>query len=146
IHADAETLQQRATLTRLIERCVAADGVHSTAIEPLHLIRCSSPSQFIHGVHKPGLCIVVQGRKEVLLFDERYLYDPLHYLVVSVTVPVAGRVIEASAEAPYLCIRLDIDPALIAALVAETGCDVGPAQDESRGLYLDRVDAPLLDA
>jgi len=146
VHPDTEIAQQRAALTRLIERCIGEDGVHPTAIESLHLIRSSSPSQFIHGLHKPGLCIVVQGRKEVLLFDERYLYDPLHYLVVSVTVPVAGRVIEASAEAPYLCLRLDIDPALIATLVAETGCDAGPAQDEGRGLYLDRIDAPLLDA
>lgn len=146
IHSDAETLHQRAALTRLIEHRVSDDGVHATAIEPLHLVRCSSPTEFSHGLHKPGLCIVVQGRKEVLLFDELYLYDPLHYLVVSVTVPVAGRVIEASAETPYFCIRLDIEPALIAALVAETGCDAGPEQSEGRGLYLDRIDAPLLDA
>nr|MBF0684726.1 AraC family transcriptional regulator [Pseudomonas sp.] len=143
---DAETVAQRTALTELIASRIEEDGVHATAIESLHLIRCSNPSEFIHGVHRPGLCIVVQGRKEVRLFDQRYQYDPLHYLVVSVTVPVAGRVIEASAEAPYLCIRLDIDPALVATLVAETGCDAGHAPDAARGLYLDRIDAPLLNA
>ena len=34
------------------------------------------------------------------LAEERYIYDPLHYLVVSVTLPLAGQVIDASPDAP----------------------------------------------
>ena len=78
------------------------------------------------------------------LADELYRYDPLHYLVVSVTLPVAGCVIRASSDEPYICVRLDIDPSLIAGLVAEASLPPTPKETEGRGLYLDRIDAPLL--
>ncbi len=141
-----DTSAQRAELARLVEGFVGCDGMHQTAIEPLHLIRCASPGEMVYGLHKPALCIIVQGGKEVRLADELYRYDPLHYLVVSVTLPVAGCVIRASSEEPYLCIRLDIDPSLIAALVTETDPAPAPVEAAGRGLYLDRIDSPLLDA
>jgi AraC-like DNA-binding protein len=137
---------KRAELARLVEAMVSGDGIHPTAIEPLHLIRCANPSEPIFGVHKPALCIIVQGGKEVRLAGELYAYDPLHYLVVSVTLPVAGCVVRASTDEPYLCIRLDIEASLIASLISDD-CPA-PAGDDTaeRGLYLDRIDAPLLDA
>lgn len=141
-----ETRAQRAELARLVASLVSAEGMHPTAIEPLHLVRCDRPGEISHGLHKPALCIIVQGGKEVLLANERYCYDPLHYLVVSVTLPVAGRVVRASAAEPYICIRLDIDPALIADLISETEPLMPDTEVNGRGLYLDRIDAPLLDA
>jgi len=146
LHSAEETIAQRAALARLIDGLVRDDGMHPTAIDDLFLIRCSAPSELVHGLHKPALCIIVQGSKEVRLGDELYTYDALHYLVVSVTVPVAGRVLEASSGEPYLCIRLDIDPAMVATLVAESAPLSQPVEGAARGVYLDRIDAPLLDA
>jgi len=141
-----DTGAPRAELARLIEGLVGEDGMHPTAIEPLHLVRCATPGEMTHGLHKPALCIIVQGGKEVRLADELYRYDPLHYLVVSVTLPVSGCVVRASRDEPYLCIRLDIDPALIAALVSEADPTAAVPEPTGRALYLDRIDAPLLDA
>jgi AraC-like DNA-binding protein len=134
----------QAELARLLMQRMPAPGLYETAIAPLHVIRCDAPSEPVHGVHKPALCLIVQGRKELALWDERYLYDPLNYLVVSVTLPVSGRVIEASPDAPYLCIRLDFDPAEIAQLIADAP-PAGVPDGPERGLFLDRIDAPLLD-
>lgn len=145
-HPADDTRSQRAELARLVEGLVSGDGMHPTVIEPLHLIRCERPGEMTYGVHKPALCIIVQGGKEVRLADELYCYDPLHYLVVSVTLPVAGCVVRASSAEPYICIRLDIDPSLIAALVSEAEPLMNSAEPNGRGLYLDRIDAPLLDA
>ncbi|QIQ72501.1 RCS-specific HTH-type transcriptional activator RclR [Pseudomonas coronafaciens] len=72
------------------------------------------------------------------------MYDPLSYLVVAVTVPVSGQVIEASCDAPYLCIRLDFDPVQIARLIADAPLS-GVPDEPQRGLFLDRVDQPLLE-
>jgi len=141
-----ETQRRRSELAALIERFAPAEGVHATAIGPLNLIRSDGPTPITHGVHKPALCLIAQGRKEVRLGEERYFYDPLHYLVVSVTLPVSGQVVEASAEQPYLCIRLDIDPAQITSLLADAGPIGVPNRLAGRGLYLERIDAPLLDA
>ncbi|NIU63407.1 MAG: AraC family transcriptional regulator CmrA, partial [Pseudomonas stutzeri] len=139
LHSAEETIAQRAALARLIDGLVRDDGMHPTAIDDLFLIRCSAPSELVHGLHKPALCIIVQGSKEVRLGDELYTYDALHYLVVSVTVPVAGRVLEASSGEPYLCIRLDIDPAMVATLVAESAPLSQPVEGAARGVYLDRI-------
>ena len=97
-------------------------------------------------VHKPALCVLAQGRKEVRLHGESYFYDPLNYLVVSVTLPLAGQVVEASPEQPYLCARIDIDPAQITQLIADSSPIGVPAPPPGRGLFLDRVDSSLLDA
>jgi AraC-like DNA-binding protein len=141
-----DTGAQRAELAKLVEGFVSGDGIHPTAIEPLHLIRCANPGEMIYGLHKPALCIIVQGGKEVRLGDELYRYDPLHYLVVSVTLPVAGCVLLASSAEPYLCVRLDIEPSLIAGLVTEFSPVAAAEESTGRGLYLDRINAPLLDA
>ena len=79
--SDGDTSAQRAELARLVEGAVSGDGMHPTAIEPLHLIRCAKPGEMTYGLHKPALCVIVQGGKEVRLADELYRYDPLHYLV-----------------------------------------------------------------
>lgn len=134
----------RAELVRLVMRRATEPGAFETAIAPLHFFRCDSPSDLIHTLYQPALCLILQGRKEARLWDERYVYDPLNYLVVSVTLPVAGQVIEASPDAPYLGIRLDIDPAEIAQLIADTG-PVGLSSESSRGLFVERIDATLLD-
>ncbi|BAN47945.1 AraC family transcriptional regulator [Metapseudomonas resinovorans] len=143
---DVEIARRRAELAKTIQRFAPEYGVYQTAIPPLHFIRSDAPTDTIHTVHKPGLCIIAQGRKEVRLWNESYVYDPLNYLVVSVTLPLAGQVIEASSEHPYLCIRLDIDPAEIAQLIADSSPIGIPGHGANRGLYLDKIDTSLLDA
>ncbi|WNW13440.1 AraC family transcriptional regulator [Pseudomonas sp. DTU_2021_1001937_2_SI_NGA_ILE_001] len=138
------TALYRAELVRALTRRFTAPGTYETAIAPLHVIRCDAPSPIIHTVHKPALCLIVQGLKEVGLGDEHYHYDPLTYLVVSVTLPVSGRVLEASPEAPYLCIRLDFEPAEIAQVIADTPPAAVPDEPE-RGLFLERIDVSLLE-
>lgn len=138
------TAAYRSELIQILTRRIRNPGTYETAIAPLHIIRLDAPSELTHTVHRPALCLIVQGRKEVFLGEEQYRYDPLNYLVVSVILPVSGRVIEASPDAPYLCIRLDLDTAEIAQLIA--GAPLAGVPDEpSRGLFLDRIDAPLLD-
>jgi AraC-like DNA-binding protein len=97
-------------------------------------------------VYQPCLAIVVQGRKRALLNEEVFHYDALNYLVVSVTLPAMGQVLEASPEHPYLSLRLNLDLEAIARLVLEMG-DRGPSPAAAdRGLYVARLDEPLLDA
>jgi AraC-like DNA-binding protein len=88
----------------------------------------------------------VQGRKCALLNDEVFHCDALNYLVVSVTLPGMGQVIEATPEHPYLSLRLNLDLEEIARLVLELG-DRGPSPATAdRGLFVARLDEPLLDA
>ncbi|BBK40101.1 transcriptional regulator [Allostella vacuolata] len=133
-------------LAGLIERFSGSDGVHATAIPRLFLIRSTRPTEPLHALHAPALCIIAQGRKQVMLGPHVYPYDPARYLVVSVEVPIVGQVLEASPAAPYLCFRLDLDPATVGALMMELDRPVAAGPTEELGLSLSRVTPDLLDA
>ena len=68
-------------MARLVDRFVPEDGLHLTAIPGLKLARATTPSLPMQTVYDPCLCIIAQGRKEIRLGDELYVYDPLNYLV-----------------------------------------------------------------
>jgi AraC-like DNA-binding protein len=134
-------------LSARVARLAPIDGAHQSALESLSLIRNSVPTVCTPTVYQPCLAVVVQGRKRAVLNDEVFHYDALNYLVVSVTLPAMGQVLEASAQRPYLCLRLNLDLEEIARLLLELG-DRGPAApaDADRGLFVARLDEPLLDA
>src|SRR5947209_7129197 len=113
-HAYREELAER------IARAVPEDG-RVERLKGLRLNRSSTPTEPLHGVSKPSFCVIAQGSKEVLLGDSRYRYDPAHYLLATVELPVVSQVIEASAEQPYLSLRLELDPALVGSVLVEAG-------------------------
>lgn len=135
-----------AELVRLVQAFAPADGLHETAIPSLQLIRASAPAQPLPAVYEPGLCLVVQGRKHARLGSDLIVYDPLHYLLISVTMMPVGQVVEASAERPYLCIRLNIDPREVGALLLEGGHAEADGSGSHRGLRVARVSLDMLDA
>ena len=143
---DNQVLEHQSELARYMERYCQEDGVHSTAISSLHFIRASHKSAPIHSIHEPALCIVVQGKKLVMLSQDRYLYDPAHYLVVSVDLPISGEIIQADTESPYLCLRLDFTPKQIFDILMESDAANGKEEETHRGLFVSEMNASLLDA
>lgn len=136
---------QQPELVALALRHTPGDGVHTTAIPGLDLIRASAPAQPLPAIYEPGIVLVVQGRKQASLGHEVLNYDPLHVLVVSVTMLPLGHVVQASPERPYLCLRLAADPRELGALVLEMPA-AAVAAPSGRGLNVAPVTAPLLDA
>jgi hypothetical protein len=65
------------------------------------LHRASQPSEPTHGVFGAAVCVVAQGRKQVLSGGSVLVYDADELLVASVDLPVIGQVVEASPEQPY---------------------------------------------
>lgn len=135
----------QSTLPDLIARHARTDGVHDTPVPRLVLLKASRPSEPFHAVQRPAVCIVVQGRKQVILGNELYAYGPEQHLVVSVALPVVARVMEATPEKPYLCVRLDLDPGLLSALILDAGPDRSE-QAQGRGLFLERACPELIAA
>jgi AraC-like DNA-binding protein len=141
----ASPSRQMAELAALITRRFPHDGIHETAIERMSLIRASHPNEPIHAVHQPAVCVIAQGSKQLILGDQVYTYDPSHYLVVSVDLPLSARVTRATPQSPYLCFRLDIEPGEIATLALQSGLSTS-ARSSSPGMYLAQPDPLLLDA
>jgi len=134
-----------AELASAVERQTTADGVYDTAVPALRLSRFSAPSDLVALVYEPSMCVVAQGAKEVLLADETYRLDPAQSLLVSVDLPVAARVVEASPGRPYLAARIALDAAVVGELLAD-GMTAPPFSPPARGLAVTPVEPPLLDA
>ena len=134
-----------AELRRGIERFTGGDGVHRTAIAPLSLSRASTPSQPVQTIHEPALGIVAQGSKRVMLADEIYRYDAVHFILASVDLPVTSQIIEASPASPYLALRIALDPGQVGDMILAAGPSDTPGRPQ-RGLAVSRVEPPLLDA
>jgi AraC-like DNA-binding protein len=138
-------MEQLRELADLVGRHTPHEGMHSTALQRLSLIRYSTATQPHHSVYDPALCIVVQGRKRALLGETAYVYDPASFLIVSVDLPVVGCVIEASAQEPYLCLKLDLNLPALSELLLEYG-GAPSASAAGPGLALSKMDPNLLDS
>ncbi|WP_256808682.1 AraC family transcriptional regulator [Pseudomonas siliginis] len=133
-------------LVDIVGRHVRDDGIHSTAIPGVSLIRSATPTMPMPVVYEPTLCLVAQGRKQAMLGTTVYVYDPAKYLIASVDLPVMGSVIEASEGVPYLCLALDLDTAVLSELALRH-----PLREESvsappAGITLNDTTPELLDA
>lgn len=140
------THESQAELAQIVTRHARRNGLQTTGVDALQLIRATSPTQRLPALYEPAICVVVQGRKHALLGDEIYVYDPLNYLVISVTLPMTGQIVEASEQRPYLCIRIGIDTATIGDLLVERDPRGKGKSVEGRGLYVARTAAELTDA
>lgn len=133
-------------LLEIVSRHAAADGIHDTPIRDLHCVRMSDPSVAIPGVYDPCLCVVVQGSKQVLLGDEIYRYRPLHYLAVSVDLPVLGQVVDATVAEPYLCLKIDLDAHTLTEILSQSRSTQLTSAATPRGLFVGTMDDALLGA
>lgn len=135
----------RSELIERIARIASVDGV----IEPLpgvHLARVSRPLEPLHVVYCTALCLVAQGAKEVGIGQAIYRYDPGHYLLSMMALPAVSRVLDATRERPYLSLRVDLDAALVGALVAEAGMSAPMGRSVVKAVGISSLDPDLLDA
>jgi hypothetical protein len=147
---EAKREEQRVQSNReeLLERMARAlpeDGA-SEALDGLFLARLTKPTESPLALYQPAFCFVAQGGKQVLVGEEVLWYDPGHYLLFTVDLPVIFRVEEASEERPYFGLRLDLEPALVASVMMEAGAETRKGDASVKAIGVNPVDADLLDA
>jgi len=128
-----------------IARALPEDG--SVDVFPgFRLARSSRPTEPIHSMYQPAFCVVAQGRKQALLGEEVFRYDPGHYLIYTVDLPLTFQVEEASKERPYLGFRLNLDSSLVASVMMESGIELKKSDAKLKAMDVSPMDANLLDA
>jgi AraC-like DNA-binding protein len=137
---------RQAELAAWATQLASQEGMTETGIPGVFVVRANSATAPLPSVYEPSLCIVLQGRKRTMLRQETYIYDPFHYLVVSVSLPMAGQIIEASPERPYLCLRIPIDLTVIAELLPQVNVPVRDELPSDRGVFVARTSDAMLDA
>ncbi|MCM3903263.1 MAG: AraC family transcriptional regulator [Pyrinomonadaceae bacterium] len=135
----------REELLERMARALPEDG-WIEALEGLFLARVNKPMESPLALFQPAFCFVAQGGKQVLVGEEILRYDPGHYLLFTVDLPVIFRVEEASREKPYFGLRRDLAPALVTSVMMEAGADTRKGDASVKAIGVNPVDADLLDA
>ena len=142
---DPRMSADRAELRERIARAVPEDGVVHP-LPGLHLARAAFVTGPAHSVAYPSFCVIARGTKEIYLGDECYRYDPYHYLLATVELPVVNQIVSASQEEPYLSLRLDLDSSLVASVMLEAGLPAARRDNGSvRAINVSSLDAELLE-
>jgi AraC-like DNA-binding protein len=106
-------------LKQLIARHAPDEGFFDTALPALTLIRSQAVSDPVHTLYDPSFCLVASGRKRARIGSREMVYETGGCLVVGIDLPIIGAVIEASADEPYLCLKLSLDRGTMADLLLQ---------------------------
>ncbi len=106
-------------LLHLIKQHAVDEGITHTKWPGLILGRSNQPVPRYPLVYMPSICVVAQGRKHVYKGDECIVYDPFHYLIVGLTMPLEAEIITASPQRPFLALALEIDISMLGRLFLE---------------------------
>lgn len=123
----------------------AADGRNDTPVPGLALFRSPAPTGLSPGVFDPMFCLVLQGAKQVTIGERTLQYDPAGYFIASLELPAAGRIVEASAERPYLSLSLRLSRDGLAALLADVPAPQERPDAQTQGFDVSPVTADLLE-
>jgi AraC-like DNA-binding protein len=135
-------------LARLLDRHTGdlGPGIHESAIARVELVRAECPSEKIHAVYRPSLCVIAQGAKRSIAGSSILSYSPGEYLTASVDLPVIAEIVTASKTEPYLCLKLELDPAQLNDILIESGASTHAEEDPELGLSVGTTSADMLDA
>jgi AraC-like DNA-binding protein len=129
-------------LVELALRYSVTSGTARTPVSALQIVRADRTQERVHSVHRPSLCFLAQGAKEVTVGSRLFRYRSPQFLFSSVDLPVTGVVIEATPARPYLCLVLEIEPSLVLEL-ASAGCAPAEPNTSSSAIFVGESDARM---
>lgn len=111
----------------------------------IFVLERTKTTSFESSVYTPYLCLIIRGKKEILIGDQSIKFGAGQSLVLCHDLPVVARILEASEEAPYLTIVMPIDLDIVRSLYTEIG-DAPPKPSKAEPLAISTADGNLLDA
>lgn len=129
MHATSETAASSATsdlnsLLQVTRNLAKGEGVTLTPLPEVWVIKISQSVPYHRGRNAGmSLAVAAAGRKSVSIENDRLINDANRYLVLHGERPYDA-VVEASREAPYIALKLQLPPELVARTLiefAETG-------------------------
>ena len=120
-------------------------GLFPTSIDSFNIVCSFKERMRMRQVYRPSLCVVLQGAKEITLGEETLRYGTMECLAIGMTLPATGCIIEASPDAPYIGVNLELDPVMIREVLEQLDAPPAPPATSGPCLFVRRVDEPLAD-
>lgn len=115
-----------ATVRRYVEANADATGIARTPVPGLTTIRTTQPTGLDYMIARPLVCLVLQGSKHVTMGANSLTFHAGNSLLITADVPTVSQILQATPEAPYLSLVLDLNPAVIAELCVEMQATAAP--------------------
>lgn len=131
-------------LARATQRQTRGPEPTPTALAGVQILRADRVARGLFTVQRPTACFVVQGAKEVAVGTRVLRYRKGEYLCTPIDLPMTGAIVEASAQRPYLCIAVDLDPATIFEL-ASGAAPLPFTPSTAKSVFVDRIDDGIED-
>lgn len=112
----------------------------------MHLLRLNATTGHNATVYTPLLCMVLQGAKEVSAGTKCLRVGVGQTLLVSHTLPVVSRVVEATPTRPYVAVVLPVDFEILRSLAPNVTVKPSPETHDRFSMSLSSQDAELEDA
>ena len=93
--------------------------------------------------YEPGIFIVAQGRKTAWVGAKKIIYDPGHYMVLSMPLPFECQT-EGSPEKPMLAVKIGVTPAAVTELLMQMD-ELQPLNGNGNGSEPQIMEATALD-
>jgi len=122
------------------------EGFNETLIPGLKVIKTTKTNDKTPSIQRPSICLVLQGVKKVIVGDQVLSYAPGEFIVASIEVPVTGLVTDASAQKPYLCLMLEVDPSIVFDVLQELPTSKVSNFKERSGVYVGSANSEIYDA
>ncbi|GAB0147270.1 MULTISPECIES: AraC family transcriptional regulator [unclassified Marichromatium] len=126
-------LQQPLARLRAAHQARARSGTFDTEIPGVRVFWTDASAARTPMIYEPGIVIIAGGHKTVYLGRTRFGYDPNHYLIVSVPLPLECET-HASPSDPLLGLFVAIDWTLLHELVALVCGGLAPQRPQTAGL------------
>jgi AraC-like DNA-binding protein len=136
------SLQKEARL--ILTRHCKQDRLYLSAMPGVHLMRFGWRSLPLVSIQFPCMALVLQGTKSVEFGGQHLEYGAGQYLLASVDVPAASRIVNASKTHPLLAVAVQIDFAEVKEVLQR--CDVLPRLSPQSGITVFDADVELLEA
>jgi AraC-like DNA-binding protein len=96
-----------------------AEGMVRTPVPGVSVMRADGPTEIIHSIYRPVVCLVLQGMKQVTAADDVHDFAAGKSVVVAVDMPVMGRVVRATAAEPYVAMAVELDMGLMQEIMGQ---------------------------
>ncbi len=96
-------------------------GPFRTAIPGLTILASDVPRAPLPLIHRPALCLVVQGAKCEIIEDQQFVFRDGQGLVVAIEMPSRGWIAEATPRRPFLGMVIEFDLAVMHEIMIELG-------------------------
>lgn len=116
-----------------------------TAIDGLIVLQGRRERHPTNLIHRPALCIVLQGAKWTTFGSRKMVYRAGQALVVSLEMPGSSQIIEGSPADPYLSVIVELDQGALREVIERLGTVPVADKGAPASAFVIALDEPLAD-